>query len=132
MSTNHTIPASIEADALQRLDLLLALLSQAQTQISQPRREDYQRVLNQIRETYVYNHGKLPPKMRQALSNIEADLQLLSYWGIHKIFLTSSFERASIQLIPTKTISTVPEAFNDALLVLIHFENHQSKPLVSP
>lgn len=75
MSTNHTIPAPIEADALRRIDFLLALLSQAQTQISQPRREDYQRVLNQIRETYIHNHGKLPPKMRQALSNIEADLQ---------------------------------------------------------
>lgn len=75
MSTNHTIPASIEADALQRIDSLLALISQAQTQIGQQRVEDYQRVLNQIRETYVHNHGKLPPKMRQALSNIEADLQ---------------------------------------------------------
>jgi len=75
MSTNHTIPASIEADALQRIDFFLSILSQAQTQISQPRVEDYQRVLNQIRETYVYNHGKLPPKMRQALDNIEADLK---------------------------------------------------------
>lgn len=75
MSTNHTIPASIEADALQRIDFLLALISQAQTQIGQQRVEDYQRVLNQIRETDVHNHGKLPPKMRQALDNIEADLK---------------------------------------------------------
>lgn len=44
MSTNHTIPASIEADALQRIDFLLALISQAQTQIGQQRVEDYQRV----------------------------------------------------------------------------------------
>lgn len=50
MSTNHTIPASIEADALQRLDFLLALISQTQTQISQPRREDYQRVQPQYRD----------------------------------------------------------------------------------
>jgi len=33
MSTNHTIPASIEADALQRIDFFLSILSQAQTQI---------------------------------------------------------------------------------------------------
>ena len=75
MSTNHTIPASTEADTLQRLDSLLALLPQVQTQIGQPRVEDYQRILNQIRQTYVYNHGKLPLKMRQLLGKIEADLQ---------------------------------------------------------
>lgn len=75
MSTNHTIPASTEADTLQRLDSILALLPQVQTQIGQPRAEDYQRVLNQIRQTYVGNHGKLPQKMRQLLSKIEADLQ---------------------------------------------------------
>lgn len=75
MSTNHTIPPSTEANTLQRLDLLLAFLPQVQTQIGQPRAEDYQRVLNQIRQTYVSNHGKLPLKMRQLLSKIEADLQ---------------------------------------------------------
>ena len=75
MSTNHTIPPSIEADILQRIDSLLTFIPQIQTQIGQPRAEDYQRVLNQIRKTYIYNHSKLPQKMRRALSHIEADLQ---------------------------------------------------------
>ena len=75
MSTNHTIPPSTEADTLQRFDSLWIFLSQAPTSIAQKRVEDYQRVLNQIRQTYVGNHGKLPPKMRQLLSKIEADLQ---------------------------------------------------------
>lgn len=75
MSTNHTIPMSTEADILQRLDSLLAFLSQDPTPINQQRAEDYQRVLNQIRQTYVGNHGKLPQKMRQLLGKIEADLQ---------------------------------------------------------
>jgi len=61
MSINHTIPPSMEADTLLRDTLLRA--------------EDYQRVLNQIRKTYVGNHGKLPLKMRQLLGKIEADLQ---------------------------------------------------------
>lgn len=75
---------------LQRIDSLLSLVSQASfpsqpdqstyvydgdIKTGQPRREGYLRILNWIRETDVYNYSKLPPKMRQALSNIEADLQ---------------------------------------------------------
>ena len=75
MSTNHTIPTSTEADILQRIDSLLTFIPQIQTQIGQQRAEDYQRVLNQIRKTHIYNHSKLPQKMRQVLSHIEADLQ---------------------------------------------------------